>query len=383
MSNNILITGGAGFIGKKLTKALTENGENVRIIDSLSSQIHGHLPQDFDWIKENKNIEFIRGSITDYSLLQKVLTGIEVVVHLASETGTGQSMYEIDKYTNVNVQGTAKLMEVIINNKIKLKKFILASSRSVYGEGAYSCQKCNLSRHVPPSRPLSQLKKNIWDILCPLCNFPMMSLSTKESDILQPASIYAANKLSQENLVKISCTSSNIDYSILRLQNVYGEGQSLINPYTGILSIFSTKIRNGSFLPLFEDGKESRDFVHVDDVVNAILKCLKKREPINQVLNVGSGISYSIEEIANLLSYSFNSTPKTRVTAEYRIGDIRNNKADISKTNEIIGFKPAISIQEGLKRFAQWVNKQPLPLDKVEGANLELMNRGLLGNKDK
>jgi len=377
---NILITGGAGFIGHRISDKLVKQGHYVRILDSLAPQIHGNIPVTLGWLAHPR-IDFIRGSILDRQTVVKAIAGITHIIHLASETGTGQSMYEISKYNNVNSQGTALLLDVLLNSPYRLvEKFLLASSRSVYGEGAYTCSYCerSASRQYPTSRSCDQLKKHQWEPICANCKHPLISLATKEDDNLLPASIYAATKLAQEDLVRICCNSLNINHVILRLQNVYGEGQSLHNPYTGILSIFSTRIRHGLPLPIFEDGLETRDFVHVDDVADAFVACLKYKASIKATLNIGSGVGTSVHDVAQILVDCFASRVPVNITSDFRIGDIRHNKADISRAVALLGYTPQIDLAKGLKRFSQWVSTQPLPDDNLEHANNQLRERKLM-----
>lgn len=375
----VLITGGAGFIGSNLTKVLLNNGYKVRILDNLSPQIHADVPQGLEWLIDER-IDFIRGSVSDKSIVEKALDSVDIVVHLAAETGTGQSMYEVEKYYAINVQGTALLFDILTNSKHHVKKIILASSRSIYGEGAFVCPSCaDNIRYYPDARKASQLAKHEWEYQCSKCGGTLEPVPTLESDPNKSASLYAATKYAQEDLVRISSASLGIEYSILRLQNVYGEGQSLNNPYTGILSIFSTKIRKGSELPIFEDGLETRDFVHVEDVANAFYAAIASKEPVNDIINVGSGVKTTVKEVAEQLSVAFGTDPNIVITSQYRLGDIRHNYADIHKLKEKLGYEPKIDLAEGLRRFANWVNTQPLPEDKLDKANAELKARNMMG----
>lgn len=377
---NILITGGAGFIGAHLTKALLAAGHHVRILDCLSAQIHGEVPTGLDWLVDD-GIEFIRGSVTDEVSVRKALVGIDVLVHLAAETGTGQSMYEVARYNKVNVGGTAMLLDALANDSQRsVKRIVLASSRSIYGEGAYTCRYCDKSERIfPIGRSLQQLASHQWEHLCPNCESSMEPVATHENDPAKPGSIYAATKFAQEDLVRVASAALGLDYAILRLQNVYGEGQSLNNPYTGILSIFSTRIRQGQYLPIFEDGLETRDFVHVEDVANAFLAAIKYPDYISDVINVGLGCKTTISDIAANLSRSFGLEPNIVTTKEYRLGDIRHNFADTDKLLKILKFKPTIDVFDGMNRFSDWVKFQPLPLDLLDKANAELRIKKLMG----
>lgn len=376
----ILVTGGAGFIGSHLMPTLRGRGYHVRVLDILSPQVHGAVPQGLGWLGGD-GIEFVRGSVTRRGDLQLALEGVNLVVHLAAETGTGQSMYEVARYNEVNSQGTALLIDVLANSRGHgVRQVILVSSRSVYGEGAYTCPSCASGVRVfPGARGPEQLAAHRWDPLCGRCGAPLTAVPTREDDPVRPASIYAATKYAQEDLVRVGTESLGIGHAILRLQNVYGEGQSLKNPYTGILSIFSTLIRRGLELPLFEDGCETRDFVHVEDVAHAILACVEAPAPPDAVINVGSGQATSVQTIATELSRALGAKPSLRVTAEYRIGDIRHNVADIGRLRAELRCEPQVSLADGLQRFATWVLTQPLPENQLGRANEELRARKLMG----
>ncbi len=379
--NTVLVIGGAGFIGSHLAPLLVKSGYRVRILDVISVQVHGVVPHGLKWL-ESSGIEFVRGSVTDRRMLEASLEGVEHVVHLAAETGTGQSMYEVARYNEVNSQGTAVLLDLLANRRdLGVRRIVLASSRSVYGEGAYTCPACGdaMGRMFPGARPTAQLVAHRWEPLCPCCGGTLTAVPTREDDPVRPASIYAATKYAQEDLVRVACEALGIGYAILRLQNVYGEGQSLKNPYTGILSVFSTRIRRGQDLPIFEDGLESRDFVHVADVVQAMFLALTTAQSANTVINVGSGVPTSVLEVASLLSEALGHAPNIRVTGEYRIGDIRHNVADVTRLREILRHEPQISLERGLRRFCDWVLTQPLPEDLLGRANAELKARNLMG----
>ncbi len=377
----VLVTGGAGFIGSHLVPLLAGRGNRVRVLDTLAPQIHGMLTgRELDWLASTPGVEFVRGSVTNEADLRTALDGITAVVHLSAETGTGQSMYEIDRYCRENVQGTALLMHLIANGAApNVRRVVLASSRSVYGEGAYVVDTDDVTRITPSSRTAEALRASQWEPVCPATGAALRVIPTREDDRTAPASIYAATKLMQEDLVRIASESAGIGHTILRLQNVYGEGQSLNNPYTGILSIFSTRIRRGLELPIFEDGLESRDFVHVSDVAAAFLAAVEAETPANCVINVGSGVATPVIEIARALCRSFEAPENVRVTGQFRLGDIRHNVADIRRLVERLGHVPAVSLSEGLKRFATWVSRQPLPEDQLGRANEELARRKMMG----
>jgi len=375
--NHLLITGGAGFIGTHLTRHALEAGHQVRILDNLSPQIHGNNAS----FEPPAGAEFIRGDVTDRRDWERALENIDTVVHLAAETGTGQSMYEIERYYRVNVQGTAILFDLLANTEHNVRNIVLSSSRSVYGEGAYLCRACEPTgrRCFPAPRSPEQLAAHQWSPLCPDCGAPAEPTATREDDQLSPASIYAATKLAQEQLVRTACQSMGIAHAIMRFQNVFGEGQSLKNPYTGILSIFSTRVRLGLPLPIFEDGEETRDFVHVEDVAKAVLRCVEEPAVEGVILNVGSGTPSSVMEVAELLCSVMGSDIVPHVTGEFRVGDIRHNFADIEELERTTGFSPGIALEVGMARFCDWVTNQPLPQDLLDSANSELKARNLMG----
>ena len=374
----VLVTGGLGFIGSHCIKTLLIESEiDINIIDNLSSQIHGdifHLPDFID----NPRIKLFRGSINDKALVRKALDDVDVVIHLAAETGTGQSMYEISSYNYVNSQGTAVLLEEILNIQKRPIRIILASSRSVYGEGLYLCQDTGVMSN-PDSRNYEALSKKEWNYYCHNCNEALIPQSTPEDTICKPASIYAVTKKNQEDMVLTFCTANNIDFSILRFQNVYGEGQSLKNPYTGILSIFSNRLRTGEQIPIFEDGQMTRDFVHVSDVTNAIFLSTFHTQKISKIMNVGSGIASKIIDVAELLKAQFNSISDIVVTEEFRVGDIRNNYADLSLISEVLDYYPKVTLAEGISLFAEWVLNQNVQEDKLDSVNDELKSKNLMG----
>ena len=375
----ILITGGAGFIGSCIARKLRLGGHFVRILDNLSPQIHSDTPV---WLS-GPDVDFMLGSVSDRSVLVQALRDIDVVIHLAAETGTGQSMYQIQRYYDVNVMGTALLFDVLTNDENRtVTKVLLASSRSVYGEGAYVCGidcMSEGSRQYPLGRSHNNLSKHRWDHLCQGCGGTLTSSPTNELDGISPASMYAASKYAQEDIVRIGCSTLSMEYGIFRLQNVYGPGQSLNNPYTGILSIFSTKIKNGNELPIFEDGLESRDFVNVDDVAEVFVIASEYSGYLSDVVNVGSGVASAVIDIAKNLVSAFKISVPITVTSNFRLGDIRHNYADISKLKELFGFQPSISLEAGISDFVEWVDGQPVHDDNLSLANNELLKRNLMG----
>jgi dTDP-L-rhamnose 4-epimerase len=296
---NVLITGGAGFIGSNIANKLILEGYNVTVLDNLSKQIHGDdFNKSFLYLSLNSKIKFIKGDVTSESDWINALDGIEVVIHLAAETGTGQSMYNISRYTNVNINGTSILLDYIVNKTHNIKKVIVASSRAIYGEGKYYSEKYGIV--YPGHRTLLNLQNSKFDVTY-LDDCNLANLATDEDSKLHPSSIYGITKLNQEQMIMTLCESVNLPCVAFRYQNVFGPGQSLSNPYTGIISIFSNLLLQGKDLNIFEDGLESRDFVYIDDVVDATILGLKRDEANYQVFNVGSGIKTNIIQIADSL----------------------------------------------------------------------------------
>jgi dTDP-L-rhamnose 4-epimerase len=381
MAQKVLITGGLGFIGLELARTLVRRGMTVRLMDNLSPQIHGVDPQpELGALLEKPDVEIMRGDVCQRRDWVSALRDVSSVVHLAAETGTGQSMYRIGDYTSTNVLGTALLLDVLANDQHRVTKLVLASSRSVYGEGAYQCTRCGLV--YPAMRSLDNLQAGQWEPLCPCCCGAIQPVATPEIARTSPGSVYAATKLAQEDLVRIAGNALGIPFLVFRLQNVYGEGQSLNNPYTGILSIFSNRIRQGKKILLFEDGQESRDFVHVSDVAEAMALGLSSDGGDGRTLNVGSGAQVSVETIAQSLKREFHDSAPVIASGQYRLGDIRHNYADMAVIGQVLAFSPKVPLEEGIARFVRWVKTQPITQngaeDGLDRANRELIERGLM-----
>lgn len=370
---NILITGGAGFIGSNLSLKLIEKGYNVTILDNLSPQIHSENSPLFHSIKDKVN--FIFGTVLCYDDWKKALENIDVVVHLAAETGTGQSMYEIEKYTDVNIKGTSIFFDILANEQHSIKKILVASSRAIYGEGKYSCDIHGIV--YPTERKSIDMENGDFDPKCSICMRNVELMATDEESKIHPTSIYGITKQVQEQMFMVMGKSLGIPAVAFRYQNVYGAGQSLSNPYTGILSIFSTRIKNGNDITIFEDGLESRDFVYVDDVVEATILGIEKDEANGQVFNVGLGVGIDVLTVANTLLKAYNSNSKITLSGNYRIGDIRHNYADLTKIKERLGFEPKVNFVEGIQRFTTWVNQQKVVEDRYELSIEEMKEKGL------
>ena len=375
----VLITGGAGFIGSNLAHKLTEKGYDIVVLDNLSKQIHGENPELdsplYLSLQSNNKVKFIKGCVTSNQDWEIALENIDAVIHLAAETGTGQSMYEIVKYANINIKGTAIMLDLLTNKQHKVKKIIIASSRAIYGEGRY---KCSIHGEVYPSeRKEFDMSRGDFECKCPICNSALELLPTNEESKIHPTSIYGITKQNQEQMALLVGKSLGIDVVSFRYQNVYGPGQSLKNPYTGILSIFSTQIKNGNNINIFEDGLESRDFVYIDDVVNATIYGLETTELANQAFNVGFGKPITVNTVAKTLRKNFNSQVKINCNGNYRIGDIRHNYADISLLKKVLGYSPQVSFDIGIERFCSWVNSQDVHVDKHTESIEEMKSKGL------
>lgn len=370
---HILITGGAGFIGSNLSLKLIEKGYSVTVLDNLSPQIHSENSPLYHSIKDKAN--FIHGTVLNYDDWKKALENIDVVVHLAAETGTGQSMYEIEKYTDVNVKGTSIFLDILANETHSVKKIVVASSRAIYGEGKYTCKEHGTV--YPIARLDNDMAHGNFGVQCPYCQHEVTLQPTDEESKIHPTSIYGITKHVQEQMFMLMGQSLGIPSVAFRYQNVYGAGQSLSNPYTGILSIFSTRIKNGNDIAIFEDGLESRDFVYVDDVVDATILGIEKDEANGEVFNVGLGQAIDVLTVAKTLINAYQSDSKVTITGNYRLGDIRHNYADLTKIEQKLGFKPKVSFEEGIKRFTSWVENQEIMEDNYEKSIVEMKEKGL------
>ncbi|MEY2892515.1 MAG: hypothetical protein RJA98_2423 [Pseudomonadota bacterium] len=370
----ILVTGGAGFIGSWLVESLTAQGHSVTVIDNLSPQIHGELPRpDAAWLNSGGKVRFVRADIRDTSAMDAALGDVEAVVHLAAETGTGQSMYRIAHYYEVNQQATAWLFEAVGTRHRHIRKFVLASSRSIYGEGAY---RSGNQLVVPAPRDPQRLQAGQYEPLGPNGE-ELRLIATPEDASPFTASIYAATKLANEATARICAEAYGLQVAALRFQNVYGERQSLRNPYTGILSIFSNRMRQNQTINIFEDGLESRDFVHVSDVVRSVEMALFRDSPGYLVANIGAGVPTTVLEVASELKRLLGSKSELRVSGDFRAGDIRHCYANLEKARKMLGFEPQVPLTNGLSRFVDWVLTQPVLLDQSQRAQAEMAKLGL------
>ena len=377
MKKNILITGGAGFIGSNLALKLIAKGHNITVLDNLSNQIHGDDAENTSPLYRSiaDKVNFINGTVTSAADLKNAIENQDVIVHLAAETGTGQSMYQIEHYVNVNIGGTALLLDILTNTKHSVKKIVIASSRSIYGEGKYLSEE--LGFVYPKHRTDVYMESGDFEVKYPGCVKPLKLVGTDEESKIHPSSVYGITKQNQEQMIMTVCPTINIAPVAFRYQNVYGPGQSLTNPYTGILSIFSTLIKNQKQINVFEDGKETRDFVYIDDVVDATILGIEREEANNEIFNVGTGIPTDVNTVVSELMSNYNVTVPVNISGNYRLGDIRHNFADLKKIGEKLGFIPKINFSEGIKRFTDWVNTQAIQEDKYNQSIEEMKQKGL------
>ena len=370
----ILITGGAGFIGTHLARELLNESDEVTVLDNFSPQVHAEhneLPSDLKGA-----VKLVRGDVRDADLWPKVLPGHDAVVHLAAETGTGQSMYEVSRYEQVNLAGTALLCEHLIKDPHDVERVVVASSRAIYGEGAYLCDKHGLV--YPSSRTADEKTRGLFDPLCPVCGEDCKSVATPESAPLQPSSFYGLTKQVQEQMALMFAEALGISAFALRYQNVFGPGQSLNNPYTGILAIFSKLARAGRTLQVFEDGRESRDFVYVRDVVLATKAGLRAQVKGSHSVNIGSGSRTTLLELAEAVNDFYGQRSEIKITGAFRNGDIRHGLADLSRAKGLLGYEPQTGFREGLQNFLEWAREGPGSLELYERSLTEMREQGLL-----
>lgn len=377
MAEHVLITGGAGFIGTRLAARFVRDGHTVTVLDALIPQVHGDDPATTSPLLRSLDgvAKVIEGTVTSPDDLRAALAGATIVVHLAAETGTGQSMYEIDRYVDTNVGGTAKLLDILTNEPNDVRRIVIASSRSIYGEGAYRTEDGRLV--YPGARADADMAAGDFEVHVP-GEGPLELVPTDENAKLSPSSVYGITKQMQESLIMTVAPTIGKEGVSVRYQNVYGPGQSLKNPYTGILSIFSTLIRQGKGINVFEDGLESRDFVFIDDIVEATFLAATVPAAAGEVFNVGAGVGTTVLEVVEALQKAYGVQVPVTVSGQYRLGDIRHNIADTTKLREILGYTPAVSFQDGVAQFAQWVLTEPIEADGYERSLREMAERKLL-----
>ena len=368
----ILITGGAGFVGSHLADGLLAAGHKVRVLDDLTPQVHQNGAPDY----LAPEVELVVGDVRDPNRLRDVLAGVDVIFHFAATVGVGQSMYEISRYMSVNTQGTAELLQAMLDTKTTPEKLVVASSMSIYGEGQYSCSKCGRAA-FPPVRSTAQLKEGVWEVHCSECGgvlIPRATLETKPSEI---NSMYALSKRDQEELCLIYGRTYGLPVTALRFFNIYGTRQALSNPYTGVAAIFASRLLNNQAPLVFEDGEQQRDFVSVHDIVRANMLAMERPESNNEVINIGCGKPIKIRQVAEILAAALGKEELTPViTGKYRAGDIRHCFADLTKARRLLGYEPQVTHEEGFRELAAWLAGQEAE-DKAEIMLSELSTYGL------
>ena len=349
---------------------LVKDGHKVRAYDLLESQVHlGKKPSYL-----NKEAEYIFADIRNKEKLKKSLKGVDIIFHQAAQVGVGQSMYKIEKYVSHNSQGTGILLDLMVNTKNNVRKLIVASSMSIYGEGAYRCKECGAV--YPLLREDKQLKRRDWEMRCPKCRRKVKAIPTSEDKPLFPTSIYATTKRSQEEMCLEVGQAYKIPTVALRYFNVYGPRQSLSNPYTGVAAIFLSRVKNNRLPLIFEDGRQSRDFIYISDIVEANILAMNKKEADYNFFNVGTGRPHTILDIAKTVISLYKKSFKPKVLNHFRAGDIRHCYADISKISKKLWFRPKISFREGMKKLIAWSGTEKA-FDYTQKAQAELKKRGL------
>jgi dTDP-L-rhamnose 4-epimerase len=367
----VLVTGGAGFIGSHIAERLLERGYPVRLYDKLIEQVHiGGEPKYVP-----KEAEFVRGDMRDVDTLRRALDGVGMIIHDAAEVGVGQSMYEIVRYVDANTGGTAVLLELLANEPHQVEKIIVASSMSIYGEGAYFCE--GDGEVYPRLRSEEQLARREWEVRCPDCGRPVEPIGTPEEKPLFPTSIYAISKMDQELMCLAVGQAYGIPVVALRYFNTYGPRQALSNPYTGVPAIFGSRLLNGRAPIVFEDGRQGRDFIHVTDVARANILALESDRANGEVLNVGTGRLTTVIEVAHTLAEQLSVDIEPEVVGKYRAGDIRHCYANISRARELLNFEAEVRFEDGMGELVNWVREQQA-VDLVDSARAELGQRGLI-----
>ncbi len=369
----VLITGGAGFIGSHLGDLLIEKGYQVRALDNLDPQVHGCNAGRPEYL--NPEVELIIGDVRNHLDVESALEGCSMLVHFAAAVGVGQSMYRMEHYTSVNSLGAAVVLEEAVKRRNYLKKMLVASSMSIYGEGYYRCADCGL--FAPELRPREQLVRRNWEVTCPSCGEPAQPIPVPETKPLYPTSIYAINKRSHEEMFLSAGQAYEIPSVALRFFNVYGTRQALSNPYTGVGAIFASRLLNGNAPVIFEDGLQSRDFIHVKDIARACLLALENPASDYKVLNAGTGKPTTILEIGKAIAAELGKPSDDFVIKnQFRSGDVRHCFADTSQTKDILGFSAEIEFSRGVRDLCSWV-KTCTSSDLVDSATEELEKHGL------
>jgi len=370
----VLVTGGAGFVGSHIVDEYIEHGYDVTVVDNLTDQVHDDEPSYL-----NDAAEYVWGDIRDRELMTELLEAADVLNHQASAVGVGQSMYEIEKYVDINTLGTARLLDIIVDEEIDLEKMIIASSMSIYGEGEYYCPNCDSIRH-PSLRDDEQMASGEWEHACSDCGQPLEPQPTPEAKPRDSTSIYAITKKDQEEMMLSIGRAYDIPTVALRYFNIFGSRQALDNPYTGVCAIFSSRIKNDNPPLVFEDGEQTRDFIHVSDIARANRLAIESSAS-DVAVNIGSGTPTTINEVAETLIdlYGKSDELAPEIANDYRQGDIRHCYADPDAAADELGFEAEVSFEEGMQELVEWGRKQDAE-DHFEDAHEELEEKGLVGN---
>jgi dTDP-L-rhamnose 4-epimerase len=366
----VLVTGGAGFIGSHLVDRLVSEGRRVRVLDALEPQVHGGSSG-----HRNADAEYLDGSVLDRDLLGSALDGADAVVHLAAQVGVGQSMYEMERYVRDNCVGTAVLMEELASRRDALSALVVASSMSIYGEGLYACDGCGIE-DPDVVRTEEALKGRRWEPVCAHCGTPVRPLPTPERKRLRSDSVYATTKRDQEDLCLVAGRAYGIRTVALRFFNVYGPRQSLSNPYTGVAAIFSARLLNDGPPLIFEDGRQTRDFIDVHDLVRGCAMALTANEVNGRTVNLGTGRATSIVELAHTIAAGLGKEIEPEIVEQYRAGDIRHCFADTHLAEKLLGFRSEIAFENGMRDLLAWLEGQEA-VDGVDSARDALVARGL------
>jgi dTDP-L-rhamnose 4-epimerase len=369
----VLVTGGAGFIGSHLVDRLLDSGRQVRVLDAVEPQVHGGSAG-----YRHPEAQYVDGSVLDRELVSSALEGVDAVVHLAAQVGVGQSMYDLTRYVRDNCLGTAILLEELARKRDSISSLVVASSMSIYGEGQYACDACGTA-DPEVLRTAEALQERRWEPVCASCGAEVRAIPTAERKRLRSDSIYATTKRDQEDLCLVFGKAYGLTTTALRFFNVYGPRQSLSNPYTGVAAIFSSRLLNGRPPLIFEDGRQSRDFIHVSDIVHAIELSLGNERADGLALNVGTGRSITVREVAETLAAALGTGVEPEIVGKFRQGDIRHCFADIAAAREALVYEPRVSFEDGMRELAAWIAEEAPPAeDRVQHSTAELEERGLV-----